>query len=142
MNLKKIAISDAPLNSITVTIRTNQHFDKFSLAKRGIHDMRIYQMKAVTNTKFLRMNVLHYEEFVVDKDIDRTLEGVEEMLMHHFPSFKDRGYQRRADLINSFEEVEIETGTLIEEEDIAPANIYFILKGQVAIFKRPEGIYT
>lgn len=50
--------------------------------------------------------------------------------------------QRRTDLVNSFEEVEIEAGTLMEEEDLSPANIYFVIKGQVALYKRPEGIYT
>ena len=73
------------------------------------------------------MNVLTYESYAFDSM--RSQEGLEDLLKHHFPGFKDRGIHRRTELINSFEEIELEDNTLIEEEDKIPTNIYFLLRG-------------
>jgi len=40
------------------------------------------------------------------------------------------------------EEVEFKEGVIIAEEDQHVDNIYFTLKGEVALYKRPESLYT
>lgn len=71
-------LDDNQSDRVTLTLRTNEHFDKFSLKERGLAGKSIHLLKAVSQTKFLRMNVLTYESFA--SDTERTQDGIEEML--------------------------------------------------------------
>ena len=48
---------------------------------------------------------------------------------------------KRQQIVNGFEEIYLEDNTLLETEGSQPKYLWFILKGEVEIFKRPESLY-
>jgi CRP-like cAMP-binding protein len=57
------------------------------------------------------------------------------------PSLRHLGQHRRSKLFESFLERDYEPGNLLEEEGKQPNNLYVLVSGEIAFFKKPEAIY-
>ena len=58
------------------------------------------------------------------------------------PRLGEKLSNKKRNILEALEEVEYQPGHLIEQEDNTPTYFYFILRGEVNLYKRPESMYT
>jgi len=117
------------------------YFDKFeSNRSEDFKTMHIQSLQATKTTKVFRMNVIQYHQFAYDQT--REFLPFLELFSQFVPLMKQSTPSTSRKIINALEEVEYEQGHLIEEEDNTPTHFYFILRGEVDLYKRPESMYN
>ena len=57
------------------------------------------------------------------------------------PSLAQKSYNKRQQVLNSFEECEYQFDSILELEGLKTNYIYLILKGEVKLMRRPENLY-
>jgi hypothetical protein len=57
------------------------------------------------------------------------------------PSLAQKSYNKRQQVMNSFQEVEFKHETILELEGMHTNYIYLILKGEVTLMRKPENLY-
>lgn len=72
---------------------------------------------------------------------DRTFAQMQKLLLRLAPSLGQKSKTKRQQIVNGFQEVKLEPGTLLECEDKPPKYLWLILQGEVEIYKRPESLY-
>lgn len=64
-----------------------------------------------------------------------------DLLLKQMPSLAQKSYNKRQQVMNSFEEVEYKAETILELEGMHTNFIYLIVKGEVKLMRKPENLY-
>ena len=72
----------------------------------------------------------------------RDTEAITEKLMEHLPYYSEITRIKRKNIMSSFEEVEYSRGgNILESQNEKGKNIYFIMKGEIQIYRRIPTLY-
>jgi CRP-like cAMP-binding protein len=98
----------------------------------------VKSVTALAKTTLITIPFTNYEHFAY---AERTFTQMQEILKKLIPSFQMKSKNKRQSIVNNFEEVCLEDNTLLEIEGSSPRYLWFILNGEVDIYKRPESLY-
>ena len=100
---------------------------------------RLTRIVAVKDTVYAKVAYRHYADFA-NCEIRNTVQ-IHNRMKTLMPALAYKGFLKRQEILNRFEEVLLRPDTLLETQNTEPSYLWLILKGDCTVFQRPPGLY-
>lgn len=105
-------------------------------AQHPLSDQSSNEKPESSSTHFMKLPFEVYREFAFSQRRNHTI-VLNETLPQVIPGFRDITKSKKFNILDNFEEEQVFTeGTVLEKEGIITSNIYWIVEGEILIYKK------
>lgn len=109
--------------------------------EEALKDKNSLPLKVTTleaDTTVVKVRYVDYKGFATCEV--RTLSNILDLMKQNIPYFDDISKNQKMYIISKFEEMELQTQSVLEKEDEMPNHLYIVIKGNVNLHRRIKAI--